>query len=77
MKARQRQALEINDNIVQGLAVAKYQLDRGADDESREAIEETLHKARGLITDLLGDLGPGDLRRSERAAVSSRSKSGV
>jgi signal transduction histidine kinase len=75
MKVRQRQALEINDNIVQGLTVAKYQLDAGQDRHSREAIEETLRKARGLITDLLGErdsetgLGPGDLRRSTSAAV--------
>jgi hypothetical protein len=75
MKVRQRQAVEINDNIVQGLAVAKYELERGRDDHSREAIESTLRKARGLITDLLGErdsesaLGAGDLRRSTRATV--------
>ena len=28
MKVRERQALEINDNIVQGLSVAKYALER-------------------------------------------------
>jgi hypothetical protein len=75
LKVRQRQALEINDSIVQGLTVAKYQLDRGRDERSREAIEETLRKARGLITDLLGErereneLGPGDLRRSSAATI--------
>jgi hypothetical protein len=78
MKVRQRQALEINDSIVQGLTVAKYELDRGKDDRSRAAIEETLRKARALITDLLGErgtdraLGPGDLRRSEGATVNPR-----
>jgi hypothetical protein len=74
MKVRQRQALEINDNIVQGLTVAKYQLDQGKDESSREAIEETLRKARGLITDLLGEdeaeLTPGDLRRTAPATAS-------
>jgi hypothetical protein len=78
LKVRQRQALEINDNIVQGLTVAKYQLDRGHDARTREAIEETLRKAQNLITDLLGEshgddgLGPGDLRRSSRASVTSK-----
>jgi hypothetical protein len=77
MKVRQRQALEINDSIVQGLTVAKYELDRGKDEHSRAAIEETLRKARGLITDLLGErdgdlaMGPGDLRRSEGATIKS------
>jgi hypothetical protein len=75
MKVRQRQALDVNDNIVQGLTVAKYELERGDDQRTREAIEETLRKSRALITELLGDrdseveLGPGDLRRSESAAV--------
>jgi hypothetical protein len=75
MKVRQRQALDVNDNIVQGLTVAKYELDRGEDSRSREAIEETLRKSRALITELLGErhseveLGPGDLRRSDSAAV--------
>jgi hypothetical protein len=79
MKVRQRQALEINDNIVQGLTVAKYQLDRGEDEHSRAAIEETLRRARALITDLLGEpgtevaLGAGDLRRQVSATVTEGS----
>jgi hypothetical protein len=82
MKVRQRQALDVNDNIVQGLTVAKYELDRGDDDRSREAIEETLRKARVLITELLGErdseveLGPGDLRRSQSAAVTQGTGTG-
>jgi hypothetical protein len=77
MKVRQRQALEINDNIVQGLAVAQYELERGDDKRSHQAIEETLRKARALITELLGEresdgaLAPGDLRRSKPAAVTN------
>jgi signal transduction histidine kinase len=79
MKVRQRQAMEINDNIVQGLTVAKYELERGADQKSKEAIEETLRKARVLITELLGErgteveLGPGDLRRSTSATATGGS----
>jgi hypothetical protein len=82
MKVRQRQALDVNDNIVQGLTVAKYELERGEDGRSREAIEETLRKARALITELLGErgseveLGPGDLRRTKGAAVATESRSG-
>jgi signal transduction histidine kinase len=70
---RQRQALEINDTVVQGLAVAKYALDLGDGDRSREAVESTLVKARGIIADLLGEPGallePGDLVRAQPAAV--------
>lgn len=73
-KVRERQALEINDNIVQGLAVAKMALESGDDEESRIAIEDTLRRSQTLISDLLGDsetdtLGPGDLRRQEAAGV--------
>jgi len=76
LKVRERQALEINDNIVQGLTVAKYALDQGKDDTSKKAVEDTLKKARSLITDLLGEQGsetelarPGELRRQRPATV--------
>ena len=75
MKVRERQALEINDNIVQGLSVAKYALDQGEDGKSQAAVEETLKKARSIITELLGEedsevaLGPGELRRHRPATV--------
>jgi hypothetical protein len=75
MKVRERQALEINDNIVQGLSVAKYALDQGQDEKSEAAVEETLKKARLIITELLGDegseiaLGPGELRRQRPATL--------
>jgi hypothetical protein len=75
MKVRERQALEINDNIVQGLSVAKYALDQGQGEQSKKAVEETLRKARLIITELLGEqdsevaLGPGELRRQRPATV--------
>ena len=75
-ETRRRQALEINDNIVQGLAVAKYAMDAGDHDRAREAIELTLKSARQIVTDLLNDegaanlkLGAGDLVRLEPATV--------
>ncbi len=73
MREKQRQALEINDNIVQGLTVAKMALDLDQQAKSKEALETALASARGIISDLLGDetkqvqLGPGDLRRSAPA----------
>jgi hypothetical protein len=78
LRVRERQALDINDNIVQGLTVAKYAMTIGADDHSRQAIDDTLARARAIITDLLGEpgtaieLGPGDLRRAAPAAVVGR-----
>jgi hypothetical protein len=75
MKVRERQAPEINDNIVQGRSVAKYALDQGQDEKSRKAVEETLKKAQVIITELRAEedsevaLGPGDLRRQRAATV--------
>ncbi|HYN37092.1 MAG TPA: hypothetical protein VEV82_08980 [Actinomycetota bacterium] len=73
---RQRQALEINDNIVQGLTVAKYAMDAGDLARAKEAVEQTLMSARHIVTDLLNEddgddlkLGPGDLIRLEPATV--------
>jgi len=70
---RRQQALEINDNIVQGLAVAKYSFDLGQEAKAREAIEGTLVAARAIISELLDDgggevdFGPGSLTRGHAA----------
>lgn len=75
MKERQRQALEINDNIVQGLATAKLSLELDQQQMTKEALESTLASARNLITELLGDVADkqnfeaGDLRRSRAALL--------
>lgn len=75
LRERQRQALEINDNIVQGLAAAKLSLELEQTTITREALESTLASARTLITNLLGevserpDFEAGDLRRSRPALL--------
>jgi hypothetical protein len=65
---RERLALELNDEIVQGLVVAKYALRDGRITMGEQAIDETLDRARALVTgqlDLLHteDIQPGSLRR--------------
>ena len=65
---RQRHALEVNDDIIQGLAVADLALNLEAYDKARDAVATTLAAARQFVTDLLGDaanvdISPGDLRR--------------
>jgi signal transduction histidine kinase len=75
IKQRQRQALEIHDNIVQGLATAKLSFELDREQEGREAVERTLLASRRIITDLLGEegseiaLSPGDFRRGEPAGT--------
>ena len=65
-----REAVEINDSIVQGLAVAKWALEAGDDQQALKVVEETLDQAHTLVSGLLreaglapgGDFAPG--RRS-------------
>lgn len=75
MRERQKQALEINDNIVQGLFVAQTALALDDQEASDLALRQTLTAARQIISDLLGDaaidgeLAAGGLRRNTAAAV--------
>jgi PAS domain S-box-containing protein len=72
LRLRQRHALEVNDDIIQGLAVADLALNLEDYEKARQAISSTLEAARRFVTDLLGDAGdaisiaPGDLRRGQR-----------
>ena len=58
---RRQQALEINDNVVQGLAVAKYAFDLGDEAKAKSAIEGTLAAARRIISDLLEEVSTDDV----------------
>ncbi len=75
LKEKQWQALEINDEIVQGLVTAKLALELNQNDKSQHALEHSLSAARQIISDLLGEeatetrLGPGDLVRSRPARI--------
>ena len=69
---RRVSALQINDDIVQGLAVVSLALSLGEEDRAREEVDRTLAAARGIITDLLGEpagaIVPGSLRRTHPPA---------
>jgi hypothetical protein len=77
LRGRQQQALQFNDDIVQGLAVAKYALAAGDTDGAAEAVDNTLEAAKHIVADLLGDrrsqfpIHPGDLVRTRPADVTS------
>jgi integral membrane sensor domain MASE1 len=60
---RRREALEINDNIVQGLTVAHYASQSGQHDLAGDALETTLADARKMIGELVADLPPDTLAR--------------
>ncbi|MGH2513124.1 MAG: hypothetical protein ACRDGQ_10595, partial [Candidatus Limnocylindrales bacterium] len=75
LKEQQVRALEINDNIVQGLTVAYLALELDDEEKSAIALDATLASARAMISDLLEDprsrlrLGPGDLVRQAAATT--------
>ena len=64
-----RRAVELNDEVVQGLALAGYLLEAGDATAATTALRAALQRAQGIVGDLIeaGDVEPGDLRR-ERAA---------
>jgi PAS domain S-box-containing protein len=68
---RRRQAFEINDSVVQGLAAATYALDQDLVLEARAVLGRTLDAARTMMDRLLqteaGDIRPGGLVRSSAA----------
>ncbi len=71
-RLRRRQALEINDNVVQGLVAAAYALELDDVEQATSHLDGTLAAARGMMDDLLDprdDAGPapGDLVRSTPA----------
>ena len=74
---RRRRALELNDDVVQGLALALLALQAGSEEQARAAIESTLAGAQAIVGELLenagdrGRLGPGDLVRATAASVAS------
>jgi CheY-like chemotaxis protein len=71
---RRRQALEINDSVVQGLVAAVYALEQGSVGTSSSYLDHTLAAARAMMDDLLEPLDgkglqPGDLVRTAPAAI--------
>jgi PAS domain S-box-containing protein len=67
-----RRALELNDEVVQGLAVAKMALETGHHEKGLRAVTVALERAKGVVATLLDrhqeidPVGPGDLIRKKR-----------
>ena len=54
LRQREQQALEINDNVLQGLVVAKMALDLGETEKADRAMTSAIDSASRMITQLLG-----------------------
>ena len=79
VRERRRRALDIHDNVVQGLVTTKLSLELGETEAGMASLERTLGSARDLVTELLGDgespldLRDGSLRRGVAAGPSGGS----
>jgi signal transduction histidine kinase len=70
---REGRALEIHDNVVQGLTQVNWALEAGAYDVARDAARAALADAQEMVGELLEEhpdghaFGPGSLRRRQAA----------
>lgn len=76
MRSRQREAMELNDNIVQGLTIAAWSFELDDLEAARDAVDRTLAAARELINDILRQgtaegVEAGDLVRERPAEFGS------
>jgi PAS domain S-box-containing protein len=69
-RVRRMHALEIHDNVIQSLVLAKYAFDSGDIDRAEMELGHALDEARRIVGDMQDQTGPphgGDLRRREGA----------
>ena len=74
IRERQRQGMELNDNVVQDLSVAKLALEIGDLDRVRRSVSAALSAATAIASELITEdagleVGPGDLVRTRPAGV--------
>ena len=54
-----RQAIEINDSLVQGMAAARWSLEAGRIDAGLQTLDETINQAHDLVSGLIRQAGMG------------------
>lgn len=78
-QVRRQQAVEINDNIIQGLTASVYCLEGSDVSAAADYLQLTLSSARAMMNDLLealdgDDLKPGDLVRQSASTLRGRAE---
>jgi PAS domain S-box-containing protein len=66
LRRRRDQALQLNDAVVQGLAVVKMALEVGNQSQAMAALEQTLEAARSYVGDLMSEDSDGSERNFVR-----------
>jgi hypothetical protein len=54
---RQREAVEINDSLVQGMSAAKWAMEAGRHQDGLEVLGETIERAHRLVSKLIREAG--------------------
>lgn len=67
VELRQREAAEINDSIIQGMAVAKWSFEAGDPERGLDVLADTMTTAQDLVAQLLSAGSAGALRRRSAA----------
>ena len=67
-----RQAIEINDSLVQGLATARWALDHGRVDAGVALLDATMAEAQDLVSDLIRRAEMGDRTYTADPSTSRR-----
>ncbi|HWC13365.1 MAG TPA: hypothetical protein VG929_02075 [Actinomycetota bacterium] len=71
-ETRQRDALDLNDNVLQNLAAAEYAFELGMTDRGRESLQKSLAETHKIVSELLAAnhtrVAPGDLVRATNGA---------
>lgn len=62
-QVRRRDAAEVNDEILQRLAVAKWQLEGGAPGDAAQLLDDAMAQGQQLVTSLLEDVALDDRLR--------------
>ncbi|MGH2747315.1 MAG: hypothetical protein ACRDKB_05270 [Actinomycetota bacterium] len=72
-ETRQRDALDLNDNVLQNLAVAEYAFELGMVEKGRAALKRSLTETQKIVSELVAtsmpDIQPGDLVRTDRRSA--------
>lgn len=73
LEQRERQALDLNDHVLQSLVVARMSLERGDREKALSALDSAIGSAGTIITDLVegGRGGTAHLLRSGAAVVAA------
>ncbi len=59
-----REAIEINDSLIQGMAAAKWALEAGRTESGLAALDETIVQGHNLVSGLIRDAGLGAKSRA-------------